>query len=156
MVKKTATSLEQVFAVGGAIPEELAQLEAVSELAASQGLTFFNVNCDKARNVSAVLRAISKAVDYPSFFGSDTDALLDCLNETNTDQKKGMVLWLQSLHSEDDALREFAGQLDGILQAVTKFAESKGRRFAYFVEHVGPHEAPEPGRAPTRYGEIDE
>ncbi|WP_220181410.1 hypothetical protein [Oligella urethralis] len=41
-------------------------------------------------------------------------------------------------------------------QDVTKFAESKGRRFAYFVEHVGPHEAPEPGKAPTRYGEIDE
>ncbi|SUA59428.1 Uncharacterised protein [Oligella urethralis] len=51
--------------------------------------------------------------------------------------------------------RKFEGLLQRS-QDVTKFAESKGRRFAYFVEHVGPHEAPEPGKAPTRYGEIDE
>lgn len=155
MVKNSAASLEQVFDAGGEIPGGLAELEAVSDLAASKGIAFFEVNCDKARNVSAVLRAISKAVDYPSFFGSDTDALMDCLNETNADQKKGMVLWLQSLHSADEALRDFAQQLDGILQDVTKFAASKGRHFSYFVEHVGPHAAPEPGKAPTRYGEID-
>lgn len=155
MVNNAATNLEQVFDVGGEIPKNLADLEAVSDLAASKGIAFFEVNCDKARNISAVLRAISKAVDYPSFFGSDTEALLDCLNETNSDQKKGMVLWLKSLHSEDEALRDFAKQLDDILQDATKFADSKGRHFSYFIEHVGPHEAPEPGRAPTRYGEID-
>ncbi|MDO5667453.1 MAG: barstar family protein [Alcaligenaceae bacterium] len=155
MVNKTAANLEQVFEVGGQVPKELADLEAVSGLAASKGIVFFEVNCDKARNISAVLRAISKAVDYPSFFGSDTEALLDCLNETNSDQKKGMVLWLQNLHSEDEALRDFAKQLEDILQDATKFATSKGRHFSYFVEHVGPHEAPEPGKAPTRYGEID-
>lgn len=155
MVNNAATSLEQVFNVGGEIPKNLAVLEAVSDLAASKGVAFFEVNCDKARNVSAVLRAIAKAVDYPSFFGSDTEALLDCLNETNSDQKKGMVLWLNSLHSEDEALRDFAKQLEDILQDATKFADSKGRHFSYFIEHVGPHEAPEPGRAPTRYGEID-
>ena len=67
-----------------------------------------------------------------------------------------MVLWLRNLHSEDEALREFAHQLEDVLQGATKFATSKGRRFSYFVEHVGPHEAPEPGKAPTRYGEIDD
>ncbi|NLA89485.1 MAG: barstar family protein [Alcaligenaceae bacterium] len=156
MVNNAATNIEQVFESSGAIPANLAELEAVSNMAASKGIAFFEVNCDKARNVSAVLRAISKAVDYPSFFGSDTDALLDCLNETNTDQKKGMVLWLSSLHSADEALAKFAQQLEDILQDATKFAQSKGRHFSYYVEHVGPHEAPEPGKAPTRYGEIDD
>lgn len=154
MVKQKATSLEQVFDVSGEIPTILAIVEAVRESAASNGIVFFEVNCDKARNISAVLRAISRAVDYPSFFGSDTEALLDCLNETVSDQKKGMVLWLNQLHSADEALRDFAKQLDGILVDVSQFAESKGRYFGYFIEHTGPHEAPKPGKAPTRYGEI--
>jgi|SRR5699024_11666854 len=156
MVKQKATNLEQVFEVGGEIPESLAMLDAVSELAASKGIAFFNVDCDRARNVSAVLRAIAKTVDYPSFFGSDIEALLDCLNETNSDQRKGMVLWLNQLHSADEALKEFAQQLTVILEDSTKFAKSKGLQFVYYVEHVGPHEAPEPGKAPARYGEISE
>ena len=156
MVKQKATNLEQVFEVGGEIPETLAMLDAVSELAASKGIAFFNVDCDKARNVSAVLRAIVKTVDYPSFFGSDIEALLDCLNETSSDQKKGMVLWLNQLHSADEALRDFSRQLNIILDDAAKFADSKGRHFIYYVEHVGPHEAPEPGKAPARYGEISE
>ena len=156
MVKQKATSLEQVFEVGGEIPATLAIVEAVRESAASNGIVFFEVDCDKARNISAVLRAISKAVDYPSFFGSDTEALLDCLNETISDQKKGMVLWLSRLHSEDEALRSFSQQLMVVLEDATRFAESKRRHFSYFVEHVGPHEAPEPGKAPARYGEISE
>lgn len=155
MSKSKATELEQVFKVGGVILEGLADMEAVRELAAAKGITFFEVNCDKARNVSAVLRAIAKAVDYPSFFGSDLEALLDCLNETNSDQKKGMVLWVSQLHSADEALAPFAEQFDTILADVQRVAESKGRHFSCFVEHVGPHAAPEPGKAPTRYGEID-
>lgn len=154
MVKQKAANLEQALEVGGEIPKSFADIEAVSELAASQDIAFFEVNCDRARNISAVLRAISKAVDYPSFFGSDIEALLDCLNETNSDQKKGMVLWLNQLHSEDEALRDFSTQLNVILEDATSFAESDGRHFSYFIEHVGPHEAPEPGKAPTRYGEI--
>ncbi|CAM5198302.1 barstar family protein [Oligella ureolytica] len=156
MVKQKATNLEQVFEVGGEIPETLATLDAVSELASSKGIAFFKVDCDKARNVSAVLRAIVKTVDYPSFFGSDIEALLDCLNETSSDQKKGMVLWLNQLHSADEALRDFSRQLNIILDDAAKFAGSKGRHFIYYVEHVGPHEAPEPGKAPARYGEISE
>ncbi len=154
MVKQKATSLEQVFDVGGEIPGVLATLDAVNQLAISNGIAFFKVDCDKARNTSAVLRAIAKAVDYPSFFGSDVEALLDCLNETNSDQRKGMVLWINQLHSADEALRGFSEQLNVILSDATKFANSKGLRFIFYVEHVGPHEAPEPGKAPARYGEI--
>ncbi|NLA50915.1 MAG: barstar family protein [Alcaligenaceae bacterium] len=156
MVKQKATSLEQVFDVGGEIPGALATLDTVNQLALSNGLAFFKVDCDKARNTSAVLRAIAKAVDYPSFFGSDVEALLDCLNETNSDQKKGMVLWINQLHSADEALRDFSKQLNVILADATEFASSKGLRFIFYVEHVGPHEAPEPGKAPARYGEISE
>lgn len=156
MIKQKAISLEQIFENGGEISNNDATFEAVSDLAASKGIVFFEVNCDKARNISAVLRSIAKAVDYSSFFGSDTEALLDCLNETISDQKKGMVLWLSRLHSEDEALRSFSQQLMVVLEDATRFAESKRRHFSYFVEHVGPHEAPEPGKAPARYGEISE
>lgn len=156
MVKQKATSLEQVFEVGGEIPETFAVLDTVNQLAVSSGIAFFKVDCDKARNISAVLRAIAKAVDYPSFFGSDVEALLDCLNETSSDQRKGLVLWINQLHSADEALRDFSQQLNVILADATEFAGSKGLRFIYYVEHVGPHEAPEPGKAPARYGEISE
>ncbi|NLY63772.1 MAG: barstar family protein [Alcaligenaceae bacterium] len=153
MNKKSENMLKAILSEGGEIATKTVQQDDVAALAQEQGLAFFMADCDKARNCSAILRALAKAVDYPVFFGSNMDALLDCLGETLLDQKKGMVLWIKSLHSGDPSLEEDAKAIQGVLNDTLEFANSKDRIFVYAIEHAGKHSAPEPGVAPAPYAE---
>ncbi|AFK61867.1 hypothetical protein TKWG_07180 [Advenella kashmirensis WT001] len=155
MNKKTVTPLKAVLETGGAIKEKSIGLDELKAHAEKAGLAYFEADCDKARSCSAVLRAIAKAVDYPVFFGSNMDALLDCLGETLLEQKGGMVLALRRLHSEDDSLLEHIDALKGVLNDTVEYGDDNGRVFSYLVEHAGKHEAPEPGRAPRPYAQSD-
>ncbi len=61
--------IEQELLKGGELPKTLLkQEEALINKAKSQGLAVFTADCSKARNLSALLRAFAKAVDYPVFF----------------------------------------------------------------------------------------
>lgn len=153
MSKKSETILTKILSSGGEIKAESQKQKEVAALAEELGLTFFSADCDKARNRSAILRALAKAVDYPVFFGNNMDALLDCLGETLLDQKKGMVLWIKNLHSGDPTLAEDARDIQGILNDTLEFAADKDRIFVYSIEHVGKHSDPEPGVAPAPYAE---
>lgn len=153
MSKKSDSTLTAILSSGGEILANAGKQEEVAALAEEMGLTFFAADCDKARNRSAILRALAKAVDYPVFFGNNMDALLDCLGETLLDQKKGMVLWIKNLHSGDPSLAEDAQNIQGILNDTLEFATDKERVFVYSIEHAGKHSDPEPGVAPAPYAE---
>ncbi|MFV9474600.1 barstar family protein [Advenella sp. RU8] len=153
MSKKSENILTTILSSGGEIKAKTEKMEEVASLAEEMGLAFFAADCDKARNRSAILRALAKAVDYPVFFGNNMDALLDCLGETLLDQKKGMVLWIKNLHSGDPSLAEDAQDIQGILKDTLEFATDKERIFVYSIEHVGKHSDPEPGVAPAPYAE---
>lgn len=155
MNKKTGTPLKAILETGGAIKEKTIALDELKAHADSAGLTYFEADCDKARSCSAVLRAIAKAVDYPVFFGSNMDALLDCLGETLLEQKSGMLLVLRRLHSEDDSLLEHIDAIKGVLNDTVEYAGDNNRIFSFMVEHAGKHDAPEPGMAPRPYAQSD-
>ncbi|MBK1780341.1 barstar family protein [Advenella sp. WQ 585] len=153
MSKKSESTLKTILSSGGEIKADAHKLEEVAALAEEMGLTFYAADCDKARNRSAILRALSKAVDYPVFFGNNMDALLDCLGETLLEQKKGMVLWIENLHSGDPSLVADTQDILGILNDTLEYATDKERVFVYAIEHVGKHSDPEPGVAPAPYAE---
>ena len=143
--------LQELLQAGGlvtATEQQQAQIFAMAELA---DITVGVVECDRARSRSAVLRAIVKAVDYPDFFGSDLDALYDCLCDTVMDQKVGLYLWFNNLHTGDPVLAEHAEAILSVCNDVVDFASNKDRLFAYSVIHAGKHPDPEPGVAPTPY-----
>ena len=153
MAKKMTESAANAMLNGGELQLKASEQDKTQSQAEEVGLSFFVADCDKARNRSAILRALAKAVDYPVFFGSDMDALLDCLSETVDEQKKGVVLWIQQLHSGDPSLTEDVAQLQQVLEETFAYAQEKKKVFAYFIEHVGKHSAPEPGVAPQPYAE---
>lgn len=153
MAKKTTETTASALSKGGELLLKASDQEKMQSQAEAAGLSFFVADCGKARNRSAILRALAKAVDYPVFFGTDMDALLDCLSETVSDQKQGVVLWIEQLHSGDPSLTEDVQELQGVLSETVAFAQEKKKVFAYFIEHVGKHSAPEPGVAPQPYAE---
>lgn len=146
-----AEKFKKHIEIGGHFKSEEGQQEALFQQAEQLGITVMVANCDRARSRSAVLRAIAKAVDYPQFFGSDLDALYDCLCETVMDQSKGLYLWLDRLHTGDEIIAQAAEDIIQTLDDVADYAATKERHFIYTIVHAGKHEEPEPGVAPEPY-----
>lgn len=115
---------------------------ALAGAAEALGVVVHIADCDRARSRSAVLRAISKAVDFPEFFGSSLEDLYDCLCDVVLDQKAGVVLVLRRLHSEDPSLEKEVPAIVGVFQDAVAFAHENGRIFAYGIEHSGRHVDP--------------
>lgn len=147
--------LESVMAAGGQLDTKGIKQTAFTQVANNQGLTPLVVDCDRARNRSAVLRAVVKAVDFPEFFGGNLDALYDCLCDTVLDQKEGLALWFDKLHSGDPALEADAKAILSVCDDVYQWASNNERRFVYAVVHAGKHPDPEPGVGPTPYSGSD-
>lgn len=146
-----APTLQALLQGGGLIEATEAQHEGIFALAAAADITAIRVECDRARSRSAVLRAIVKAVDFPEFFGNDLDALYDCLCDTVLDQKTGLYLWFEKLHTGDPALEKDAAAILSVCNDVSDFASTKDRYFGYTVIHAGKHPDPDPGVLPTPY-----
>lgn len=122
-------SCKQALASGGRVEGTPALL---SEAAAALGYAVFPVDCDRAKSKSAVLRAIASAVDFPEYFGSDLDALLDCLTSTVLYQSgAGALVLLQNLHLDEPGV---GTHLEAILETFSDAAEyvrDNGRVLAY-------------------------
>src|SRR5690625_984789 len=138
----SAQALSQAFKKNGLIEVEATVREAMLSAAADLGLGTFVVACDKARSRSAVLRAIVKAVDYHEFLGSDLEALYECLTECLFEEKQGLYLWLDKLHTGDPILGEHAQAILATFDEAAAHATDEGKVFCYSVEHAGPHADP--------------
>lgn len=144
-------SLQGKLQKGGLVDVSSSEQDEVIKAAEEEGFAAFVVDCDRARSRSAVLRAVVKAVDFPEFFGGNLDALYDCLCDTVLDQKVGLFLWFDNLHSGDPALEEDAVAIENVCNDVVEYAGNNGRSFAFHIVHAGKHPDPEPGVAPTPY-----
>jgi len=149
-------TLQAVLQKGGLVDAGGLKAADFLEQAQAHGLTAMVVECDRARNRSAVLRAVVKAVDFPEFFGGNLDALYDCLCDTVLDQKSGLALWFDNLHSGDPALEKDAQAILRVCDDVHEWASNNDRRFVYAVLHAGKHPDPEPGVDPVPYSGQDE
>lgn len=138
----SAQSLQEQLQKGGLIEASATSQDDVIQAATDAGLTAIVVDCDRARSRSAVLRAIAKAVDFPEFFGSNLDALYDCLCDTAIDQRDGLFLWFYKLHTGDPILADDAKAVLDVCADVVDFAANNERVFSYVVEHAGKHPDP--------------
>lgn len=142
-------SLQDQLQKGGLVDIPASSRDEAIAAATDAGLTAFVVECDRARNRSAVLRAVVKAIDFPEFFGGNLDALYDSLCDTIMDQKQGLYLWFEKLHSGDPALTEDAAAIVTVCNDAVDFAANNARVFSYTVVHAGKH--PEPEIEPDSY-----
>jgi RNAse (barnase) inhibitor barstar len=110
--------VQQNIQAGGQVSGNAGDLLAAAR---SLGYAVFEIDCDRAKSKSAVLRAIATAVDFPEYFGGNLDALLDCLTSTVLDQAgTGALFTLGNLHEEEPGVAE---HLDDILQTFADAAD---------------------------------
>lgn len=136
--------VQRLLKSGGSF--EPTALRAVLEpVVIEAGVLLGVADCSRARNRSAVFRAVVRAVDYPEFIPGKFEALYDCLCDTLLDQRVGLVLVLNAFHSANECLEK---DVEGILQVLNDavdFAQENGKIFIYGIEHAGRHPDADPG-----------
>src|SRR5690554_2862562 len=110
-------SIEGQLQAGGRVDGSTPDLV---ERAQALGYAVFEADCSKAKSCSAVLRAIANAVYYPEYFGSNLDALLDCLTGTVLDQPRGALVILRGLNKDEPGI---APHVEGILETFADAVE---------------------------------
>ena len=123
-------ALQQQLQMGGLIPDSYADASQLALAAKALGLKVFNVDCDRAKSKSAVLRAIAGAVDFPEYFGGNLDALLDCLTTTVLDQQAGALVVLCNLHESEPTLSEHVGDIMDTFADAAEYARDNARVLA--------------------------
>ena len=144
MGKTGDTKLRQLLQKGGEFDPQ-AHAQPLRDEASRLGLVWCVADCDRARSLSAVFRAIVKAVDYPQFFGSSFDGLYDCLCDTLLDQKVGVVLLMDKLHTGDPAIATEGVAFMQVMSDTLDFARENDRVFLYGIDHAGKHAEDTPG-----------
>lgn len=144
MVTSVDKQAQRLVKKGGEFDAQLDLAALKSALEAAE-IACFRADCSRARNRSAVFRAVVKAVDYPEFFGSNFDGLYDCLTDTVMDNKAGVAVLFDNLHSADEDLEGDMPRLMDVLAEVAEYARERGKVFAYGIKHGGKHPEAIPG-----------
>ncbi len=127
----TQTAWQDQLQRGGPIVVQPGEAKAVRQAAQALGYAVFEADCERAKSKSAVLRAIANAVDYPEYFGSDLDALLDCLTTTVADQPGGALLLLCRLNLDEPGLAPHVPDILDTCFDAAEDARDHGRVLAY-------------------------
>ena len=71
-------------------------LAALREAARELGQACLNVDLERARNVPGFIRAVSRDLRFPDWFGGNLDALHDCLTDLSWLPAAGYIITLEN------------------------------------------------------------
>jgi hypothetical protein len=83
-------------------------LPALRQAADELGQAFFSVNLEDARNVPGFIRALSRDLDFPEWFGGNLDALHDCLTDFSWHPAPGYVIAIDNCTALSANVTSFA------------------------------------------------
>ena len=107
--------------------------EDVEHAAKEAGLTVFRIEVGRADNKEDFLAQVAKTLNFPHWFGSNWDALNDCLTDLEwLPRKTGYVLVFENTeHFATRKKNEFENAKD-ILNAAADYWKEQGRPFWAF------------------------
>lgn len=129
-------SLHQQLDSGGALtlaPQEWIHL---SPLAQTHGYAYYEVNCERAKSRSGVLKAIGRALGFPDQVALQMSDLSDCLTDTLMMHPVGMVVLLRGLHCQDEPMLRDPVELLQAFHDAADYASDHQRVLTYGVEAV--------------------
>ena len=112
--------------------------DEVREAAAGSNLSLVKI---RFQEKDKLLRGIAAALDFPSWFGENWDALEDCLSDLSWRKPAGHVLVFEQAKVSDDF-----GVLVDILRSTAEHWAARGTPFfAVFIDPAGALPLPELG-----------
>ena len=106
-------------------------LAALQAAASELQQACFNVNLERARNVPGFIRAVSRDLDFPDWFGGNLDALHDCLTDLSWRPAPGYVITLENSVALRANPTSFA-MFNEVLASVVEVWQSRNVPFRVF------------------------
>ena len=115
------------------VPDEVAW---IFRAAAANRFACWRIDLAAARDKSALLGALARALEFPDWFGGNWDALQDCLGDLSWRRAPGYVIVLEHCQTlATAAQQDFETALD-VLGAAAEFWRARGVPFWVFVGGV--------------------
>ena len=114
-------------------PADTADLRAS---AAASGAAWREVDLLPVRSKEDLLRAFAEALDFPSHFGANWDALEDSLEDSDNLPGAGHVIHLRGADAARRALGEQWDTLLDILGEASTYWKGRGKPFVVLVDGV--------------------
>jgi hypothetical protein len=103
-------------------------------LARLKGMKPFQVNCSRVHTKQRLLSVLAHGLGFPSYFGENWDALMDCLTDMSWAPADGYVILLSGLRGL--AQRDYFTALD-VLEGAAVFWADNGVPFYVLLEGTG-------------------
>ncbi len=117
------------------VPSHCLDGEALKKASSELGFAFFLVDGGHIQSESALLDALAEAMDFPSYFGHNWDALLDLTRDFSWNKAKGYVLALSNADSLLPLANNGFSVLLGVLEAtVREWRDERGE----YAERTAP------------------
>jgi hypothetical protein len=120
-----------------------AAIESLKKEASKQGWRLFDLDGRKIRDKASFLDRTARAMDFPSYFGKNWDALEECLNDLSWAPASGYILlWQSPERLIQGSTADWATALD-ILETTIKNWVQAGTPFYVLLRGSTPPEIPE-------------
>jgi Barstar (barnase inhibitor) len=102
------------------VPSNWLDVEVLKKVSSELGFAFFVVDAGHVQSESALLDALAEAMNFPSYFGHNWDALLDLTRDFSWNKAKGYVLLLLNADSLLSLAKNGFSVLLGVLEATVR------------------------------------
>jgi len=102
--------------------------------AAASGAAWREVDLARVHGKQDLLRAFAEALDFPSHFGANWDALEDSLEDSDNLPGAGQIIHLRGADAARRALGEEWGTLLDILGEASTYWKGRGKPFVVLVD----------------------
>jgi RNAse (barnase) inhibitor barstar len=102
------------------------RLQDLKRLAKEQGLALFHIKGDQINDKSQFLRSVAETLQFPDYFGSNWDALGDCLTDMSWNDSAGYIIVYDHPHILADNSPEDFRTLVLIFQESARFWSEEG------------------------------
>ncbi len=112
-------------------------LPALRQAADELEQRFFSVDLEHAYNVPGFIKALSRDLDFPEWFGGNLDALHDCLTDFSWHPAPGYVITLSGSETLRANPTSFAA-FNQVLASATEAWQARNIPFRVFYLHDDP------------------
>lgn len=143
------TSWQQLFikpensGIYAAGPDEAV---TIHKAAGKAGLAFFRLNAARIKGKHAFLKVAARALQFPTYFGSNWDAFEDCLTDLSWQQADGYVLLLTNLEDFADNAPAELEMTRSILRDASAYWKEQGIRFFVIMADQDRQKSPKGAR----------
>ena len=109
------------------------QLNEVKQIALSQGLAFFEVDLSKVTSKEDFLSTISKALNFPSYFGMNWDAFEECLTDFEWCVANGYVIVLRGIETFPQSVPKELKIAINIFKSAAKYWKTQKKLFFVII-----------------------